>query len=126
MKIIRATKEVREKYKSLIVTAIDAIRIYNGNKDKNGLAERLCKVIKQMPKESYLDEDTLDALEIPSDIPLWVRADDFEYKESIENLCDLVEFNYRFDRFTLSLTGSGSILRTIFGAVYQLYLDGEL
>lgn len=114
--IISPTKKVRELYRNLIKEASEAIPALKNDEQK--LKDYLLNLIDRLPKEAYVDADTLQCFDIPSEISLWVCPDDDLFKETIQEfkdyICDID--SSRHPRY----------LAIIFGEVYQLYLDGEL
>ena len=83
--------------------------------------EDIDSLIRSMPDidAQWIDND------IESDKSLWIRPDSDIHSECISNLKELIE-EMDFNAYSLSFDGSASVLRTIFGETYQLYLNGEL
>ncbi len=124
--VIVPTKAIKKDYKRLISSARKAIEDYrNFRASLDMLKKRLLAIIDELPVEAYADVDLLECYDIESDKSLWIRPDSDIHSECISNLKELIE-EMDFNAYSLSFDGSASVLRTIFGETYQLYLNGEL
>ena len=124
--VIVPTKAIKKDYKRLISSARKAIEDYrNFRASLDMLKKRLLAIIDELPVEAYADVDLLECYDIEIDKSLWIRPDSDIHSECISNLKELIE-EMDFNAYSLSFDGSASVLRTIFGETYQLYLNGEL
>ena len=120
MKVISTlTNEQEEQLNMSIQTAQEYVNAFKQQPDTAKLKKCLCKVIDEMPNISYLDPDVLSCYDIDSEDSQWVVANEEEDQYNRTQLKRIVNEIEEFKPCQLSLGGSGSILRTIFGDAYD-------
>lgn len=113
------TKEVDEQYDKLIKRTIEAIGVYQQDKDRDKFNDTIFGIIDDIPNTDYLDPDICDMYGLQVDDMTYVECTDDEvtlYKENVKNVIKSYD---ELQSYQLSLKSSGSILYTIFGSMYN-------
>ena len=113
------TKEVDEQYDKLIKRAIEAIGVYQQDKDRNKFNDTIFGIIDDMPNTNYFDPDICDMFGLEVDDMTYVECTDDEVALCKENTKNVIKSYDELQNYQLSLKSSGSILYTIFGSMYN-------